>query len=1263
MFLKLSQKLLRFFFYSAAAIIICMAVALAVLRVALPDLGNYKSDIEKFISNEMGYPVGIDDIEAKWVGWIPNLDITNIKIFDKDKQNSIIAFKEAHIKFDLLSSVSQKTIIPSHIMVNGTSLTFARLRDGSIIIVESGTNLSEGGGNNQALTNWFKQQNNLIIVDAKLTWVDLQNDNPPVTFENTFIELSSDLNGILANGTADLIQHDEIAAFDFKISMTGDITTQDWSGSISLNTNDFDISQIFAQQSLIDINVGRQKGNGQLNAKFEYAKLKQLTADIHYDALEFGEANNITQLEDFNIDLDMLRTTNNQWLVNLEFPKKQSDGVNDPITKISATAGFENENFLDLNINYLPLSKIFNIVSTSKNVNLSNSNELLSDAKIYDMHIQYRTSDQTSEQHFITLTSNNISLDSKKLYDEAKTLKDIKTDIIWNNSSKELQINNLSLQTEDFPLSLKGSVKTIEKNFVDLELNIEQLNLNVIPDYLPKTANEPLKEWVNHALVNGTANKILLTIKGELAKFPFPNDENGKLRLSAKLNDGKIKFHPEWPLMENLDANFNLQGVELKLEAEKATILEASINTIKAKIPDILEEDPNLYAAGNMSSDGKTLVKFIQQSPLKNRESLKIVEEINLTGPTKIDLDLNIPLYPEDLTKIDGTLAFLNNSIYSEELKMQMTDMKGDLKFTRNSVTAKNINAIYFDRNITLSIPKVAAEESEYLMIAGNLDQSFLREQISHYSPQIFEDIAPYLNYWQGQSQWQVKYNLDPKIEDDVLLLRSDLTGLELNYPEPLYKAKTSLLPLTVEIPIKKTQDNLFKLKLAELVKANINYTPGKNSELIEMHVLFGNQPNIIFNPNKIELRGNMEQLDLSGWLDVVTKANEQLSDSDFEPDSLFNNKYSEISVNQVFHGGQTYNNVLAKVTQKQGDWNVQVESNDIVGTINVPAIGEPIDLNLSTYRVVKNSETTDATQYLSPEEFSIFNASVDNFYYNDSLMGKLMITSSRTNNGINIDSLSLKSDKVSIDGYGKWLGTKLNNNTELRLNITADTINDMRRQFQFDETTIENGKLTVDINSIWTGSPFDFELGNLNGDLNLSIEKGTMSDIDPKAGRIFGLLSIQSLPRRLSLDFSDLFGEGLQFDSIKGHFSISDGQAFTNDLTMIGPSANVMINGRTGLVDQDYDQTVIVTPQITGNLPVAGAVFGPIGIGLGAAIHFAGEIFESIPSNINKILEIQYTITGSWDDPIIEEFKSEKTANNQPSGLSSQSINQAIQK
>ena len=93
----------------------------------------------------------------------------------------------------------------------------------------------------------------------------------------------------------------------------------------------------------------------------------------------------------------------------------------------------------------------------------------------------------------------------------------------------------------------------------------------------------------------------------------------------------------------------------------------------------------------------------------------------------------------------------------------------------------------------------------------------------------------------------------------------------------------------------------------------------------------------------------------------------------------------------------------------------------------------------------------------------------------------------------------------------------------------------------------------------------------------------------------------------------------------------------------MVGPSGNIMISGRTGLVTEDYDQIATVIPKVSDSLPVASALFCTVGVGVGAVLFVAGELFESIPTNIDKILTQQYSIKGSWEDPEINKINSEQ--------------------
>lgn len=140
------------------------------------------------------------------------------------------------------------------------------------------------------------------------------------------------------------------------------------------------------------------------------------------------------------------------------------------------------------------------------------------------------------------------------------------------------------------------------------------------------------------------------------------------------------------------------------------------------------------------------------------------------------------------------------------------------------------------------------------------------------------------------------------------------------------------------------------------------------------------------------------------------------------------------------------------------------------------------------------------------------------------------------------------------------------------------------------------------------------------------------------------GLFSLHSLSRRLALDFSDLFQKGLGFDSIEGTFSLSNGHAYTRDLTLKGPAARIDISGRIGLKDRDYDQIVTVTPRVSSALPIAGTIAG--GPAVGAALFLAERFLRQ---EIDQVARYRYSVTGPWSDPVVKRISAPASPPDQP--------------
>src|SRR5690606_7424464 len=175
----------------------------------------------------------------------------------------------------------------------------------------------------------------------------------------------------------------------------------------------------------------------------------------------------------------------------------------------------------------------------------------------------------------------------------------------------------------------------------------------------------------------------------------------------------------------------------------------------------------------------------------------------------------------------------------------------------------------------------------------------------------------------------------------------------------------------------------------------------------------------------------------------------------------------------------------------------------------------------------------------------------------------------------------------------------------------------------------MRGGKISGSLDVSWEGRILEFSLAELTGRLDLRVTNGQILAVEPGAGRLFGLLSIAELPRRLSLNFSDLFGKGFAYDRIVAQLELADGDAYTRRFYMEGTAARVELDGRIGLAARDYDQRVTVIPKVSNTLPAIGAVTaGPVGI-------VAGLVTQQLPQKeTNKRTRSRSRVAGSWDAP-----------------------------
>ena len=179
------------------------------------------------------------------------------------------------------------------------------------------------------------------------------------------------------------------------------------------------------------------------------------------------------------------------------------------------------------------------------------------------------------------------------------------------------------------------------------------------------------------------------------------------------------------------------------------------------------------------------------------------------------------------------------------------------------------------------------------------------------------------------------------------------------------------------------------------------------------------------------------------------------------------------------------------------------------------------------------------------------------------------------------------------------------------------------------------NGEMKGDLS--WDSVPFALDLPSLSGKMSLKVQAGQFLKADPGAAKLLSVISLQSLPRRLNLDFRDIFSKGFAFDEITANATIANGIMNTENLKMNGVNATVLMNGSVNIARESQNLHVVIIPEI--NAAAASIAYGFINPAIGVGT-FLAQMFLREP--LMKQFTHEYSVTGSWKEPVIREIKSE---------------------
>jgi uncharacterized protein (TIGR02099 family) len=837
-------------------------------------------------------------------------------------------------------------------------------------------------------------------------------------------------------------------------------------------------------------------------------------------------------------------------------------------------------------------------------------------------------------QGSLVLACDDMGIEINKILNQPIENQKAKGQVNWQyiNETILVAMQNITVESNEMTASIQGMLQYSDnKPYIDIQVQVPFAEAETIKKYLPYKKMKPkLSKWLSESIVSGTLSDGKLLFHGNPKYFPFKN-KPGKIEIVARVEDGVLSYRPKWPIASNIIADFKIENNYLEINANQGNILDSTINHVHAKINDL--KLPRLIINGSAVGPASNLLEYLQQSSILPADS-KVIKHISASGDTKLDLDLSLTL-TKKLKKqilVGGEIEFKNSGLQVNALSLPFTHLNGKLRFDQLGAEGKGLHAKLYGLPISAHAIKVDGGGT-LLAIQGDFDldayfstnYTKFGEYIKGIAPVTAEVMIPRFS----------KDGIDKLLAVSV---DSDLYGVTTKLPKPFNKAFDESKNISIKTKHSKNIGNEIFANLQKQTFMLANIEEG-SKRISRMELRMGDEQFDL--PDEgIKISGNANKFVLSEWRELMGSA---------ENNALEINEI-DLFVKNVELGDLSVDNVEFEAVKKSQFWVGKVDSSVAKGKFEYPVdylSGSIASANFDYLRFKSNNsvKTTiaPASTNLDPRRLPALVINTNSFQYKDANFNDVSLKTKPSENGLQIDSLKGSARKLQVSANGEWVVDANDRQySSLKISLASDNLHDSLAGLGFG-SSVSDGEGTVVANFVWPDAPYQFSLSKVTGDAKIRFNDGAISSVEPGgAGRLVGLFNFGEISKRLSLDFTDFFSKGYAFEKIRGDLKFEDANLTTENLKIKGPSADLLIQGRTGIEAQDYDQIVTVSPHISGGLPWIGlAVGGP----LGAVGVLVGEkIAKSIGMDINKVTEVKYSMTGSWQEPLVEPI-SQKVA------------------
>jgi uncharacterized protein (TIGR02099 family) len=730
----------------------------------------------------------------------------------------------------------------------------------------------------------------------------------------------------------------------------------------------------------------------------------------------------------------------------------------------------------------------------------------------------------------------------------------------------------------------------------------------------------------------------VVVLKGPIRHFPF-RDGSGVFVARCAIDGMTLDYQGDWPRAENVVAQAEFRNEGLTAHLLSGRISDIPIESADARFADF--KNGELLIHINASGDAAAALKFLRATPL-DASAENAFSGVEATGTLQSQVELFLPFKDFVHRRVlvhghlqDATLNRVGSTLTASGLS-------GDFDINGPQVAHADIHGRALGGSFQMQARSARNRPvtRTQLEFRGTMSGDALRAAFA-----LPAGIAI-----SGQTDWRavLKMAAEPNRERS-LHVSSSLVGLEMKLPAPLDKAADSPMPSWVDVQWPATGGPQGRLALGAVVSGSYALASDADGlRLAHLALSFGAAESNASDVQMFNVGGSVARLDLAGWLKLNPLEKNPRPLSDYLRTAHFD-------VAELDYLGLAFRDVSVDLAAAEGGLHIAVGGPNVVGTITLPGPANPTapwDLRFDRLHVAiapaveqqggagapgEDAAPNDSKGIADPRAIPAIDFRATELDWGERHLGEVQATLVKLDDGVGLKQLTITGANFNVSAHGEWRGKDAGLGT-LEGTLSSSDVQDTLKQLGYMPVIeAKTGRMDFDLN--WIGAPTEDALSQAAGHVQLVLDKGQIVGLKPGAGRVLGLTSVAALRRRLALDFSDLTDKGLAFDTASGDFDLHDGSAFTENVLVKGPAAEIGLIGRVGLKNKDYDQTAVVTGSVGNSLPFAALAGGPVVAG---AVLLFTQVFKQ---PLKGLARGYYRITGGWDNPIVERIKSADAA------------------